>query len=203
MLWENFYNGNRNVDDYSRGIALDAAGNVYVTGLTYELPFNDNFMTIKYNPAGVEQWRINYDGGFNNHHDEAVAIGVDSNGDIIVTGFANRQTTQDDFTTIKYSQSVGISQVSSNVPDKYSLSQNYPNPFNPATVIEFRISKTEFVSMKIYDLQGKEIAAPVSSVLSPGSYKYNFDASALSSGVYFYKLNAGDFSEVKKMSLVR
>jgi len=203
LLWENFYNGNRNVDDYSRGIALDAAGNVYVTGLTYELPFNDNFMTIKYDPAGVEQWRINYDGGFNNHHDEAVAIGVDSNGDIIVTGFANRQTTQDDFTTIKYSQSVGISQVSSNVPDKYSLSQNYPNPFNPATVIEFRISKTEFVSMKIYDLQGKEIAAPVSSVLSPGSYKYNFDASALSSGVYFYKLNAGDFSEVKKMSLVR
>ena len=203
LLWESFYNGNRNIGDYSKGIAVDASGNVYVTGLTYETPFNENYMTLKYNSAGAEQWRKNYDGGNNNHHDEAVAILLDAAGDVIVTGFADRQGSLDDYATIKYSESVGITQTSSNIPEIYSLSQNYPNPFNPVTHLEFAIPEFGFVSLIVYDLLGRKVAELVKSDLAPGIYTYNFDASGLSSGIYFYKLSAENFSEVKRMNLVK
>jgi len=108
---------------------------------------------------------------------------------------------------------VGINQISELVPDGYKLSQNYPNPFNPVTNLEFGlpaeasaqagISELGFVSLKIYDMLGKEVAILVNENLNPGTYKYNFDASDLQSGVYFYKLQTDNFSEVKKMTLLK
>ncbi|MBS1515193.1 MAG: choice-of-anchor J domain-containing protein, partial [Bacteroidetes bacterium] len=83
------------------------------------------------------------------------------------------------------------------VADNYSLSQNYPNPFNPTTNIKFAIPQSGFVTLKIYNMLGKEVATLVSSNLSKGSYSYDFNASNLASGIYFYKLEAGNFSEVK------
>jgi len=97
----------------------------------------------------------------------------------------------------------GIHNISSETPENYMLSQNYPNPFNPTTNLEFGISKLGFVSLKIYDMLGKEIATLVNDNLNPGTYKYNFDGSKLTSGVYFYKLKVGDYTEVKKMTLVK
>ncbi|MDQ3021859.1 MAG: T9SS type A sorting domain-containing protein [Bacteroidota bacterium] len=98
---------------------------------------------------------------------------------------------------------IGITNISSEIPDNYLLSQNYPNPFNPVTNLEFGISKLGFVTLKIYDMLGKEVATLVNSTLNPGTYKYNFDASGLTSGVYFYKITAGDFVETKRMNLVK
>jgi hypothetical protein len=89
------------------------------------------------------------------------------------------------------------------IADNYSLSQNYPNPFNPSTTIKFSIPKSEYVSLKIYDIMGKEIATLVNSQLNMGSYSVDFNAKNLSSGVYFYKLISGDFTEVKRMTLVK
>lgn len=97
----------------------------------------------------------------------------------------------------------GLSNNNNIVPDKYSLSQNYPNPFNPVTKIDFAISKNEFVTIKIYDLLGKEIMTLVSENLKSGNYSYSFNASNLTSGVYFYKINAGNFSDTKKMVLLK
>jgi hypothetical protein len=90
----------------------------------------------------------------------------------------------------------------------YSLSQNYPNPFNPSTNIEFRISDFGFVSLKIYDILGNEIATIVNEELSPGKYDIEFDlgtdlGSTLPSGIYFYQLRAGDFTQTKKMLLIK
>jgi Secretion system C-terminal sorting domain len=86
-------------------------------------------------------------------------------------------------------------------PRTYSLSQNYPNPFNPSTTIEFSIPQSSNVSVKIYDIMGKEVATLVNEYRGTGSYIVNWNASGSSSGVYFYKLVAGSFSQTKKMIL--
>ncbi len=89
-------------------------------------------------------------------------------------------------------------------PLTFSLSQNYPNPFNPATVINFTIPKMSNVSLKVYDMKGQLVASLLNGELkTEGNYSYEFDASQLSSGMYFYKIEAGSFSETKKMILMK
>ena len=95
-------------------------------------------------------------------------------------------------------------------PERYNLRQNFPNPFNPTTKIEFSIppvpmrsGKSEFVTLKVYNLLGEEVATLVSETLAAGSYKSHWDASSLGSGVYLYKIQAGGFVKVKKMILLK
>ncbi len=98
----------------------------------------------------------------------------------------------------------GLSEFSNVVPKEYSLSQNYPNPFNPTTIIRFAIMKQTDVKIVVYDILGNEVAKLVDvNNLPAGSYSADFDASNLASGLYFYKLTAGDFSTTKKMSLTK
>ena len=78
------------------------------------------------------------------------------------------------------------------IPDNFNLFQNYPNPFNPSTAIEFSNPRTEFVTLKIYDLLGQEVATLVSDKLKAGNYTFTWDAGFLASGVYYYQLKAGD-----------
>ncbi len=85
----------------------------------------------------------------------------------------------------------------------FSLEQNYPNPFNPVTNLEFGISELGFVSLKIFDILGKEIKTIVNSTLLPGKYKYVYDASGLTNGIYFYTLKLNGFSQTKVMSIVK
>ena len=89
------------------------------------------------------------------------------------------------------------------IPGEYQLSQNYPNPFNPTTKINFSIPTNGLVTLKIYDILGKEVANLVNENLEAGNYIVNFEAARLSSGVYFYQLKANDFVEVKKMNLIK
>ena len=89
------------------------------------------------------------------------------------------------------------------VPTEYSLAQNYPNPFNPATNFEFAIPHPGLVSLKVFDALGREVAMLVSEVKAPGTYKLRWDAGNLPSGIYFYRLSAGAFSESKKLVLIR
>ncbi|MCW8803919.1 MAG: T9SS type A sorting domain-containing protein [Ignavibacteriaceae bacterium] len=98
--------------------------------------------------------------------------------------------------------SVGDNQ-SELLPASFELMQNYPNPFNPGTVIEYEIPNTTLVSIKVYDLIGREVAVLVNEVKQPGVYRVSFDGEYLASGVYFYKMIAGDFSVVKKMNLLK
>jgi hypothetical protein len=87
--------------------------------------------------------------------------------------------------------------------DNFSLSQNYPNPFNPGTKIEYEVRSRQFVTIKVFDLLGNEIATLVNEEKSAGSYEIEFDASSLTSGVYFYQLNAGGLVQTKKMVLMK
>jgi hypothetical protein len=103
-----------------------------------------------------------------------------------------------DFTT-------GVNEPGNNVPMEYSLKQNYPNPFNPSTVISYQIKENTFVTLKVYNLLGKEVATLVNEYKPAGNYDVTFlaDEYNLSSGVFFYKLNAGNFSDVKRMTLIK
>ena len=89
------------------------------------------------------------------------------------------------------------------IPNYYSLSQNYPNPFNPTTNIKYTIPKAGITTLKIFDVLGREVAVLVNELKQPGVYTADFDASQLASGIYFYRIESGDFSAVKKMMLVK
>ena len=85
----------------------------------------------------------------------------------------------------------------------FQLSQNYPNPFNPTTSIEYQVASIEKVSIKVYDVLGREITTLVNEQKAPGNYSVTFDASDLSSGIYFYQINAGEFNQTRKMILMK
>lgn len=88
-------------------------------------------------------------------------------------------------------------------PAIYALEQNYPNPFNPVTVIKYSIPVDGQVNLIVYNMLGEKVATLVNQVQKAGRHEINFDASQLSSGVYFYKIEAGSFSSVKKMMLLK
>jgi photosystem II stability/assembly factor-like uncharacterized protein len=96
-----------------------------------------------------------------------------------------------------------IGQVNNKTPTKFKLEQNYPNPFNPSTNINFSVPITGLVKLQIFDINGKLIAEPVNEILASGNYSISYNASDLSSGIYYYKMQAGKFSETKKMILLR
>jgi hypothetical protein len=98
---------------------------------------------------------------------------------------------------------IGIEQISTIVPEKFALYQNYPNPFNPSTTIKFDLAKRDDVKIKIFDIIGREVVILHSGMLDAGRYKVNFDATNLSSGVYFYRLESTNFTDVKKMIFVK
>lgn len=98
---------------------------------------------------------------------------------------------------------VGISNLGTEIPEKYNLYQNYPNPFNPTTNIKFDVPAASFTSLKVYDINGREVAELVNQNLQAGRYEYSFNAAALSSGIYYFKLVSGEFNQIKKMILLK
>ena len=116
---------------------------------------------------------------------------LEINGQVIAIGSKNKLTSK-----LKNTNPNSISLT-------YSLSQNYPNPFNPTTKISFALPKAGFVTLKIYDILGREIKTLVNEIRQDGNYSVDFNASEFSSGVYFYRIQANDFTDVKRMLLVK
>ena len=98
---------------------------------------------------------------------------------------------------------ISVSQLSTAVPEKYEVYQNYPNPFNPSTSIKFDLPQTSEVKLSVYDISGRELANIYSGKLQAGTFEYKWDASSYSSGVYFYRFEAGKYSKTMKMMLVK
>ena len=96
-----------------------------------------------------------------------------------------------------------IVEVDGLVPDEYLLEQNYPNPFNPSTSIKYQLPENGFVTIKVYDMLGNEIATLVNEVQEAGNHSVEFDAATVSSGIYFYIMQAGNFTQTKKMTLLK
>jgi hypothetical protein len=97
----------------------------------------------------------------------------------------------------------GVEVVGGTIPTKYSLTQNYPNPFNPTTNINFTLPKAGNVTLKVYDIMGREIATLVNGYQAAQTYHVQFDGSSLASGVYFYTLHTDNFTQTKKMILMK
>ena len=98
---------------------------------------------------------------------------------------------------------IGIPPISTEVPKDFSLFQNYPNPFNPTTSIRFGIANESFVKLAVYDMLGREIEILVNENLSPATYEVKWNADKFSSGIYFYRIQADDYNDVKKMSVIK
>ena len=97
----------------------------------------------------------------------------------------------------------GVSQSGNEIPNEFKLYNNYPNPFNPVTKINFDLPKQSYVKLTVYDITGREAETLINGILNAGVLNYDWDASGYSSGVYFYRITAGDFSDIKKMILIK
>jgi len=149
--------------------------------------------------VGIQKWeKIGYVAGFGTTTEPKSYSFVDNN--ISATSYSYRLKQIDFDGSFEYSKTI---EINFSKPGKFSLFQNYPNPFNPTTSINFEITKPEFVSLKVYDIIGNEVATLVNDRKPAGSYEINFDASNLAGGVYFYKIQAGNFVQTKKMILLK
>ncbi len=119
----------------------------------------------------------------------------------LISGFFNN--TINGAAVYKRDVPIGIQQISNQVTSHFSLSQNYPNPFNPATNIEFSVSKSSFVKLVVYDLLGRVLESLVNRQMGQGVYQVDWNASKYPSGVYFYRITAGNFTDTKKMILIK
>lgn len=153
---------------------------------TFVTPTQVNDRPMEWSARGYIPVLIEY----NNAGSDAAALWVGIDG-------ANRRLYFDRFGAV-----VGVNNENS-IPEKFTLGQNYPNPFNPNTKIDFSIPKNSLVTIKVYDVLGKEVAVLVNKDLTIGSYTVDFNASSLTSGVYFYTISAGEFTETKKLVLVK
>ena len=105
--------------------------------------------------------------------------------------------------TIKSTTIIGISNISTSVPTQTKLYSNYPNPFNPATKIKFDLARNELVKVIVYDMTGREITRLVNTNLNAGTYQVDFDGSSVGSGTYFYRIEAGNYVETRKMIMLK
>ena len=181
---------------------------------------NSDVFILKFNSSGVRFWSTYYGG---NDWDFGTSITSDIGQNIMVTGntestnfplqnpggFSYYQGTyggNGDAFIIGFTPEgaiINIHKLNTSVPDNYALHQNYPNPFNPITKIRFELPSAGVTTLKIFNILGKEVATLFNNKLSPGSYEYEWNAGNLPSGVYFYKLIANDFTDVKKMLLLK
>lgn len=176
---------------------------IYVAGLSKlnSEPGSQDIIVIKYSlGSGAIQQKIRYNGTANNN-DAAYGIVVDKLSNVFIVGYVSNILTGNDIITAKYQNGelIGIEPVSSNVPKSYKLYQNYPNPFNPVTNIKFDVLKSSNVTIIVYDIIGREVSILLDEYLNVGTYELKCDFNNISSGVYFYEMQAGDFKETLKM----
>ncbi len=204
QVWSSKYNGTGNGEDRAYANYVDNSDNVFVTGESDGTSSGKDYATVKYDPNGNQQSFARYNGTGNNE-DRAYAIYVDNSDNVYVTGESRHGSVlgTEDYLTIKYADPVGINIISNNVPQNFNLYQNYPNPFNPSTIIKIDISHISDVRLAIYDVLGNKVNELVNKKLNAGTYEITVNTYNLPSGIYFYRLAADNYSETKKMILLK
>ncbi|MDP2366422.1 MAG: T9SS type A sorting domain-containing protein [Ignavibacteria bacterium] len=136
----------------------------------------------------------------------AIGVWADNNGFVYAAGDGGGPNNNRDYIALKLSKTTGVEETNLTV-NNFSLSQNYPNPFNPSTKISWQSPVSGHQSLKVYDVLGDEVATLLNEEKAAGTYEVTFNAAAatggLASGIYFYRLTAGNFIETKKMILLK
>jgi uncharacterized delta-60 repeat protein len=206
LQWLKREDGGNDYDDIARDIAIDEDGDIYVTGVFMKTDDDYQLATVKYSPSGTQKWIKKYINPAGTVSEGSFII-VDRSENIFIGGMKDLTEPQNgyhpSFLIVKYTQSPYAIQNRIEMPSTFSLSQNYPNPFNPVTNIEFSLPGDANTRLTVYDITGKQVDELVNAELTAGTYKVDFDASHLASGTYFYRLESGSFTEVKKMIVIK
>jgi hypothetical protein len=200
-VWTKTFGGNFHDGGLAVQQTLDG-GYILVGYKTLDLLNGDVWM-IRTDDSGDTLWTASFGSNF---YDYGRSVEQTNDGGYIIAGeYYEYNTNSRDVWLIKTAPDPsGIkSNVFENLPGTAILNQNYPNPFNPTTTIEFDLPKSSQVTLKIYNILGEEVITLVSDRLPTGSYSYEWDASNLASGVYLYRLQAGEYVETRKMVLMR
>lgn len=208
FVWESVIGKSGGEYGRSYSLAIDSSGNIYAGGT---ISSNEgDILIVKYSAEGEIQYEKRYNSPWN-YEDYAQKILLDGKGNLYIWGVSYiDRSYQRACTLLKYSiQYITNFEEKINASDKnLHLYQNYPNPFNPNTQIEFNISKTDLITLTIFDLLGREVITLINEEKKPGSYtvkwngKNNYE-NEVSSGVYFYQLKASSLSQVRKLIFIK
>ena len=210
-MWNRTYGGALEEEAHSVKQAID--GGYVIAGWTRSFGAGDYDMYIvKTDKDGNLQWSQTYG---KSHTDKAYSVTLTPDNGFVVTGSGFREgrfvmplikfapISNEDILSVNkliYSDS---NEIKTSADFDFSLAQNYPNPFNPATIISWEMPVTSFTTLKVYDVLGNEITTLVNEEKPAGRYEINFEANNLSSGVYYYRITTGNFTQTKKMILMR
>jgi hypothetical protein len=234
VLWAKGAVGGFGYNDEANAVATDASGNVVVAGWfeSGNLTFGSTTLSkigacglfiAKYDASGNALWAKSASGAY---YDYAQSVATDVSGAVVVAGYFRSPTIDFGSTTLtntnttgniydlfvaKLGTTTGVEETENSVTTTYSLNQNYPNPFNPATTISFTSPYRAFVTLKIYDALGREVAILLEGEVPAGSYTRQWNAAGMPGGIYFYRLLSrsvagefnGAFSETKKLIMLK
>jgi hypothetical protein len=204
LLWK------RDFDDYTShpvDFTFINSTDILILGKAKNNTDNTDAVLLKYDNNGILKWSQFYDSPYGAVHAEDLDARYDAVSGktfFYITSVVTPPPDLDaDMLTAKFEEVDQPRIVANNTPVKYELQQNYPNPFNPETKIAFSIQKSGNVKLTVYNALGKEVSVLTNSHMEAGAYEIGFDASRYASGVYFYKLQSGDFTDIKKMILIK
>lgn len=200
LLWENSYGGSD--DDEAYSVQQTSDGGYILAGYTESYGAGlDDVWLLKTNAYGDSVWSKVFAGSYN---ESGNSVQQTSDGGYIVTGYTSTYGSGSaDIWLIKTEPDLNAIDVEKNIPQTYWLSQNYPNPFNAETIIKYFLPHQTFINLDIFNLVGQKVSTLIAEQQNAGMYKIKFDATNLSSGVFLYILQAGNFTDVKKLIVLK
>jgi len=201
MLWEKTYDYGVGDNEEGNSVVQTSDGGFAICGIgTNIVGFSEDILIIRTDELGDTLWTIAYG---DSSYDVGNSIIQSSDGGYIIAGAEESFVNGVNFLLMKIDSDLLPSVDEKFIPSEFSLSQNYPNPFNPSTKIKYQIPEMSFVTLKVYDVLGNEVATLVNKEKPAGEYEVEFNASKLPSGIYFYQIKAGEFIQTKKMIFIK
>jgi uncharacterized delta-60 repeat protein len=207
-----YINGTDSTSDRAYSAAIQSDGKIVVGGgSSSSLLGQSTFAIARFDSNGTKDSTFGTNGTVTttfgsdmNVSDAAMSIALQTDGKILAGGYSQIASGSTVFVLARYltSNMTGINEDKS-LPKSFALEQNYPNPFNPSTTIKYSIPKFGLVTIKIYDILGREVTTLINEEKNAGNYSVEFNASMLASGVYLYRISAGSFEETKKLVLIK